>query len=422
MSLFDIIAVLMTLAALFGYINHKWLKLEPTVGLLMISLASSLGIMGLHWLFPRLEIVNEIQRVVGSIDFNEALMHGMLGFLLFAGALHVDLEFFIRRKVTIATLSTIGLLMSTFLVGWLSWLLFNWLGLEISFLACLVFGSLISPTDPIAVMGTLKTLNAPKDLEANIAGESLFNDGVAVVVFTGLVALWQAQTGHAVGHGGHGAEFGPSQLAIFFLREAGGGALLGLVCGYVAYRLMLSIDDYKVEVILTLALVMGSYSLAWALHVSGPIAVVVAGILIGNRGRALAMSEEVADYLEKFWELIDEILNALLFMLIGVEVLVMSFSGRGLLAGAIVIFIVLAARFVSVAIPIKVIGLRAQFPPGVVRILTWAGLRGGISVALALSLPPSPAKNIILSSTYMVVLFSILVQGMTIKKVLRRFL
>ncbi len=422
MSLFDIIAVLMTLAALFGYINHKWLKLEPTVGLLMISLASSLGIMGLHWIFPRLEIVNEIQRVVGSIDFNEALMHGMLGFLLFAGALHVDLEYFIRRKGTIATLSTIGLLMSTFLVGWLSWLLFNALGLHISFLACLVFGSLISPTDPIAVMGTLKTLNAPKDLEANIAGESLFNDGVAVVLFTGLVALWQAQTGHGGGHGAHGGEFGASQLAMFFVREAGGGAVLGLVSGYLAYRLMLSIDDYKVEVMLSLALVMGTYSLAWALHVSGPIAVVVAGILIGNRGRAMAMSEEVADYLEKFWELIDEILNALLFMLIGVEVLVMSFSGKGLLAGFIVIFIVLFARFVSVAIPIKIIGLRAQFPPGVVRILTWAGLRGGISVALALSLAPSPEKNIILSSTYMVVLFSIMVQGMTVKKVLRKFL
>lgn len=422
MSLFDIIAVLMTLAGLFGYINHRWLKLEPTVGLLMISLASSLGIMGLHWIFPRLEIVNQIQSVIGSIDFNEALMHGMLGFLLFAGALHVDLEYFVRRKGTIASLATIGLLISTFLVGGLSWLVFNWLGLEISFLACLVFGSLISPTDPIAVMGTLKTLQAPKGLEANIAGESLFNDGVAVVLFTGLVTLLAAQSGHADPHGGHGGEFGPSQMAIFFLREAGGGALLGLICGYFAYRLMLSIDDYKVEVILTLALVMGSYSLAWALHVSGPIAVVVAGILIGNRGRAMAMSEEVVDYLEKFWELLDEILNALLFMLIGIEVLVVSFSGRGFLAGLIVIFIVLFARFISVMVPISIIGLRSEFPPGVIRILTWAGLRGGISVALALSLPPSPAKNIILTSTYMVVLFSILVQGMTVKKVLRKFL
>jgi Na+:H+ antiporter len=423
-SLFDIIAVLMTLAAVFGYINHRWLKLEPSVGLLMISLASSLGIMALHWIFPRLEIVTSLQMWVGEIDFNEALMHGMLGFLLFAGALHVDLEYFIKRKGTIATLATVGLLMSTFIVGYLSWLVFNLLGLHVSFLACLVFGSLISPTDPIAVMGTLKTLHAPKDLEANIAGESLFNDGVAVVIFTGLVALLAAQTGigNEGGHGGHGGSIGAGDLALLFLREAGGGSVLGLVCGYMAYRLMLSIDDYKVEVMLTLALVMGSYSLAWALHVSGPIAVVVSGLLIGNRGRAFAMSEEVADYLEKFWELIDEILNAMLFMLIGVEVLMVAFSAKGLLAGLIVIVIVLLARFVSVWVPISVIGLRAQFPRGVVRILTWAGLRGGISVALALSLPPIPEKNLILTCTYLVVLFSIVVQGLTIKRVLRRYL
>jgi CPA1 family monovalent cation:H+ antiporter len=272
-------------------------------------------------------------------------------------------------------------------------------------------------------MGTLKTLNAPKELEANIAGESLFNDGVAVVVFTGLAALLAAKTGH-VGHGGHGpaGEVGAVDLAVLFLREAGGGTALGLICGYVAYRMMLSIDDYRVEVIITLALVMGAYSLAWAVHVSGPIAVVVAGILIGNRGRAMAMSEEVTDYLEKFWELIDEILNALLFMLIGIEVMVIAFTGRTLLAGLAMIVIVLLARFVSVLMPISIIGLRSQFPRGVVTILTWAGLRGGISVALALSLPPSPERNLILTSTYLVVLFSIVVQGMTIKKVLRRFL
>ena len=423
MSLFDIVAVLMTLAAVFGYINHRWLKLEPSVGLLMISLASSLGMMVLHWVFPRLEIVTQIQTAVGSIDFNEALMHGMLGFLLFAGALHVDLEYFIKRKATIASLATVGLLISTFLVGWLSWLVFGWLDLHISFLACLVFGSLISPTDPIAVMGTLKTLHAPKGLEANIAGESLFNDGVAVVVYTGLVTLLAAQSGHGATTGGHGHEaMGVGDMAVFFLREAGGGALLGLVAGYLAYRLMLSIDEYRVEVTITLALVMGAYSLAWSLHVSGPIAMVVAGILIGNRGRALAMSEEVADYLEKFWELLDEILNALLFMLIGIEVLVVAFSAKSLVAGIIVIFIVLLARLISVAVPISVIGLRAQFPRGVVRILTWAGLRGGISVALALSLPPSPQKQLILTCTYLVVLFSIVVQGLTIKKVLARFL
>ncbi len=420
MSLFDIISLLMVLAAVFGYINHRWLKLEPTVGLLMISLASSLGIMLLHWIFPGLAIVNQLQTTLSNIDFNRTLMHGMLGFLLFAGALHVDLEYFIKRKWTIASLATIGLLMSTFIVAFLSWWLFRLLGFEVSFLACLIFGSLISPTDPIAVMGTLKTLNAPQDLEANIAGESLFNDGVAVVLFTALVAMLGTHAGHGAGDG-HG-EMSGAGVALFFLQEAGGGTVLGLVAGYLAYRMMLSIDDYKVEVLITLALVMGAYSLAWSLHVSGPIAVVVAGILIGNRGRALAMSDEVADYLEKFWELLDEILNALLFMLIGVEVLVISFSGRSLIAGLVVIAIVLMARFVSVWVPISVIGLRNRFPLGVTRILTWAGLRGGISVALALSLPPMPEKNLILTCTYVVVLFSIVVQGMTIKKVLRRYL
>ncbi len=422
MTLFQIISLLMTMAALFGYINHRWLKLEPSVGLLAISLASSLGIMAVSALFPHLDIGGQTRIFLEDIDFNRALMHGMLAFLLFAGAMHVDIEYFVKRKITIGTLATVGLLISTVIVGCLSWLVFRMLHLEVSFLACLVFGSLISPTDPIAVMGTLKTLQAPKDLEANIAGESLFNDGVAVVVFSGLAALWAAQTGHhtLAGHASEGVNAG--MLARLFLQEAGGGIVLGLVCGYFAYRLMLSIDDYKVEVMITLALVMGGYSLAEVLAVSGPIAVVVAGILIGNRGRAFAMSHTVADYVEKVWEMIDEILNALLFLLIGIEVLVVKFSPGSLAAGLIIIGIVLLARFVSVWLPISLIGLRNRFPRGVVRILTWAGLRGGISVALALSLPPSPERDLILTSTYTVVLFSILVQGMTIKKVLRKYL
>jgi CPA1 family monovalent cation:H+ antiporter len=269
-------------------------------------------------------------------------------------------------------------------------------------------------------MGTLKTLHAPKELEAKIAGESLFNDGVAVVVFSGLVTLLAAQTGHGAGHGGHGGPIGPPELALLFLKEAGGGAALGLAFGYVAYRMMRSIDDYRVEVLISLALVMGTYSLAWSLHVSGPLAVVLAGILIGNRGRALAMSDEVADYLEKFWELLDEILNAILFMLIGVEVLVISFTGPSLLAGLVVIVIVLGARFVSVWLPITAIGIKREFPRGVVRILTWAGLRGGISVALALSLPPIPSRPAIVAITYIVVAFSIIVQGLTIGPLIRR--
>jgi len=423
-SLFDLAAVLVSLAAVFGYLNHRWLRLEPSVGLLLISLACSLCVMALHWLLPGFELVSLVRERISAIDFNRALMHGMLGFLLFAGSLHIELEYFARRRAAIASLATAGLLISTLLVGVLSWLVFGWLGLPASFLACLVFGALISPTDPIAVMGTLKTLQAPKDLEANIAGESLFNDGVAVVVFTGLVELLQAPGAGGLGAGaGHiaGGEVSAADMAILFVQEAGGGALLGLVAGYVAYRMMLSIDDYKVEVLISLALVMGTYSLAWAVHTSGPIAVVVAGLLIGNRGRAFAMSEEVADYLEKFWELIDEFLNVLLFMLIGIEVLVVAFSVRGVLAGVIIIGVVLLARLISVAVPISLLGMRSRFPRGVVTILTWAGLRGGISVALSLSLPPIPEKQLILTSTYIVVIFSIVVQGLTIRRVLRRY-
>jgi len=434
MNLFDIAAILLTLAALFGYVNHRYLKLDSAVGLLAISLVSSVGVMLVDWVAPGLGLVATIRDYMVNIDFNEALMHGMLAFLLFAGALHADLDYFVKRKATIALLATVGLLISTVLVALLSKGIFTLLGLEASWLACLVFGALISPTDPISVMATLKTLHAPKELEAKIAGESLFNDGVAVVVFTGLVALLQAQVGPAaevVQHGtavvgeaaGHGhAPLGVAGLLLLFVTEVGGGVVLGLTAGYLAYRAMLSIDDYKVEVMITLALVMGGYFLAFQLHVSGPIAMVVAGLLIGNRGRSFAMSEEVADYVEKFWELIDEMLNAVLFLLIGIEVLAVVFDLQVAAAGLLMIPAVLLARLISVSVPIGLLRIRRKFLPGVVRILTWAGLRGGISVALALSLPPIPEKQLILACTYLVVVFSILVQGMTIRRVLRQFI
>ena len=421
MSLFDITAILLTLAAVFGFANTRWLRLPPTVGVLAISLAVSLAMMLLDRLLPALELLPLVRRYLDSIDFNAALMHGMLGFLLFAGALHADLDYFMRRRWTIVLLSTVGLLISTAVVGVLSWRLFALLGLPASLPACLVFGALISPTDPIAVMGTLKTLHAPPSLEAKIGGESLFNDGVAVVVFTALVTLLPAGSDpHAAG--GHAGLDGPPAVLLFFLREAGGGGALGLAAGWVAYRMMLAIDDYKVEVLITLALVMGGYALAERLMVSGPIAMVAAGLLIGNRGRHFAMSPTVTDYLEKFWELVDEFLNAVLFLLIGVEVLVVALRGRLMLAGLAAVAIVLLARWISVSIPILMLKWRLEFSQGVIRILTWSGLRGGISVALALSLPPVPEKPAILACTYTVVLFSILVQGLTIRRVLRRFI
>ncbi|MEZ4387963.1 MAG: sodium:proton antiporter [Candidatus Krumholzibacteriia bacterium] len=419
MSVFDLAAIIITVTAVFGWVNTRFLRLPPSVGLLAISLASSLSLLAFHVLVPSAGLVPSVRAVVAQIDFNEALMHGMLAFLLFAGALHADLDVVMRRRGTIVLLATVGLLISTAVVGLLCRLVFGLLGLEVSWLACLIFGALISPTDPISVMAALKTLHAPASLEAKIAGESLFNDGVAVVVFTALVALLPGGTG---AHAHHAAEISALSIGRLFLQEAIGGGLLGLVAGYLAYRLMLSIDDYKVEVMISLALVMGTYALSFPLHVSGPIAMVAAGMLIGNRGRRFAMSEQVADYLEKFWELIDEILNSVLFLLIGVEVLMVAFAAQRVTAGLVAIVIVLAARLVSVWVPITLLRRRAGFTPAVVRILTWAGLRGGISVALALSLPPIPEKSLILTCTYVVVLFSILVQGATIRRVLMRLL
>jgi CPA1 family monovalent cation:H+ antiporter len=423
MNLFDAAAILIALTALFGYVNHRFLKLEPSVGLLLIGLVTSLALLGIDRIFPGLELLSDIQSYLATIDFNEALMHGMLAFLLFAGALHADLEYFVRGKLAIAALATIGLLISVAVVGVLSYGLFRLFGLEASFHACLVFGALISPTDPIAVMGTLKRLGAPRQLEAKIAGESLFNDGVAVVVFTGLVGLMPEHASglaaHAPGVVAH-APTGAGGFALLFLREAAGGILLGVIAGWLTYRLMLTIDDYKVEVLLSLALVMGGYAAAFALGVSGPLAMVVAGLLIGNRGRSFAMSDTVADYLEKFWELIDEVFNAVLFLLIGIEVLALvPFGGRDLVAAVLVVPVVLAARFVSVAIPVQLLPRSQLNERGVVRILTWAGLRGGISVALALSLPAIPEKGLILKAAYAVVLFSILVQGLTLRRILR---
>lgn len=413
MTLLDIAAILLTTTAVFGFINTRFFKLESSVGMMLMALVSSLIVLLVDKIFPGSNLVLIIRSYISGIDFNKALMEGMLGFLLFAGALHADLEYFSRRKWTIGLLATVGLLTSTVIVAFASKGLFMLLGFDVSTLACLIFGALISPTDPIAVMGILKTLNAPPSLEAKIAGESLFNDGVAVVVFTGLVALLPIGSNH------HAP--GASGMAMLFVQEVLGGVLLGLVAGWLAYKMMLVIDDYRVEVLTTLALVTGGYSLAHALHVSGPIAMVCAGLLIGNRGKRFAMSEEVTDYLEKFWELIDEILNAVLFLLIGAEVLVVAFSGSMMLAGIGAIAIVLVARITSVSLPISLMRNRVRFTPGAIRILTWAGLRGGISVALALSLPDIPEKPLILACTYIVVLFSVIVQGLTIKKVLKKF-
>jgi CPA1 family monovalent cation:H+ antiporter len=407
MNILNIAAILITVSALFSFVNHRFIKLPTAIGLMLISLVASLLLLAagkLGW--GHLE--SQARLLLDSIDFNETLMQGMLSFLLFAGALHINLDDLAKQKWVISSLATVGILISTFLVGITTYYLLGFFNLHLDFIYCLLFGSLISPTDPIAVLGILKSANAPKTLETKIAGESLFNDGMAVVVF--IVLLGIATGGHDVT---------ARHIALLFVEEAVGGVLFGFVIGWLTYLMLKQVDNYQVEILLTLALVMGGYALASTIHTSGPIAVVVAGLLIGNQGRMLAMSDHTREHLDTFWELIDEILNAVLFVLIGLEVLVLPFTQDVLLASLAMIPLVLAARFISVGLPINLLRLHREISPGAVKILTWGGLRGGVSVALALSLPPSDAREIILAITYTIVVFSIVVQGLTIGKLVK---
>jgi CPA1 family monovalent cation:H+ antiporter len=407
MDLFTILAVLITLTALFSYLNHRYVGLPTTIGVMLIAMVLSIALTLLGPFGLRLD--ESAQRLLGGIDFDKTLLHGMLSFLLFAGALHININDLAAWKWSIGSLAVVSTVISTLIVGTLAWWLLGWLGVELSYAYCLLFGALISPTDPIAVLGILKTAGAPKGLEIKITGESLFNDGVGVVLF--LIILEMASGGGEVTAG---------HVGWLFAEEALGGVFFGLGIGYAAYRMLKSVDNYQVEVLITLALVAGGYALADRLHLSGPIAIVVAGLLIGNHGRLLAMSEETREHLDLFWELADEILNAVLFVLIGLEVLVLTFTWAHLIAGLAMILVVLAARFVSVLIPVSALRPFRPFDPGTVRIMTWGGLRGGISIALALSLPPGQERGVIVAITYIIVAFSILVQGLTIGPLVRR--
>ena len=415
LPLFAAAAIIIGLAAVFGYLNYRFLRLPHTIGLVIIALLASLGVMAIDAIAPSLGIGDGVRGFITGIDFHDVLMEGMLSFLLFAGALHVNLDDLMARKWAIGSLATAGVLMSTFMVGAATWGITGALGLDLPFIWCLVFGALIAPTDPVAVLGILKTVHVPKTLEAKIAGESLFNDGVGVVVFLIMVAI-AVGTG---GHGAHGGEIGALEIIRLFAQEALGGAALGFVAGWIAYRALHTVDEHNLEVLITLALVMGAYGIAIALHLSGPIAVVVAGLLIGNHGRRFAMGEATRDHVTKFWSLLDEIMNSALFLLIGFEILALTWSGSIVAFALIAIPVALAARFISVATPLTVLRLRQDFTKGAVPVLAWGGLRGGISVALALSLPDEPTKPVILAATYAVVIFSIVVQGLTVKQVVR---
>ncbi len=404
----DVVAICLVITALLAWVNVRFVRLPTTIGVMVIALGLSLGVLALDHLGWVTTIRRHEQSLLASIDFSRALMDGMLSLLLFAGALHVDASA-LRERWSVVAIAVGGTVVSTLLVGFGLWSVLPWVGIELELLPCLVFGALISPTDPIAVMSILKSAGAPPELEIVIAGESLFNDGVGVVLFVMLLGMLE-----------HGGPPSVGAAAELLAREAGGGIVFGLVLGYLTYRLLKSVDDYQVEVLVTLAAVTGGYALASHLHVSGPLAMVVTGLVVGNHGRALAMSDTTRRYVDMFWELVDGMLNAVLFVLIGMEVLVVVFSTPLLFAGLLAILVTLAARLLSVGLPVGALGTQLHMPRGTWKILTWGGLRGGISVALALSLPAAEHRGLLITLTYFVVVFSILVQGLTIGNVVRR--
>lgn len=405
LSHFDAAAILIVLAAVLGYVNHRTLRLPASVGLTFMGAVASLLVIATDHLVPGIGLSPLVTGFLSHIDFHATLMNGMLSFLLFAGALHINWTAMKAGFWPILLLSTIGTVLSTALVGAGFFALSSLIGFQVPFAWCLVFGALISPTDPVAVMAVMKHACVPPTLQATVAGESLFNDGVGVVIFGIVLAI-------ALGDG----DFSPGHAGLEFLLETGGGIVLGLVTGGIAYIAMRSIDDYNVEVMITLALVMGGYSLANVLQISGPVAMAVAGLIVGNAAVADAMSDTTRDYVLKFWALVDEILNAVLFLLIGLEVIAIPGDWRILIIAAAAIPLVLVARAASVAGPLLVLHPFQSLGKLAMPTLVWGGLRGGISIALALSL--SGSQPVILAATYIVVLFAVLVQGGSIGRLI----
>ena len=406
MDLFNIITILVVVSAAFAYINERFVKLPYTIGAMVITIVMSAVLTITGWINP--ELTNPLKELIVQIDFSTVLLEILLSFLLFAGALHTNFDQLKVQRWPILAFATFGVLLSTFLIGGVMFFLLPLLGLHIEFIHCLLFGALISPTDPIAVLGILKKVGVPKKLETKIVGESLFNDGVGVVVFLTIFAIAEAGIDHVT----------VGEIGMLLLEEVVGGIALGLALGFGAFYLMKSIDDYSVEVLITIAIVMGGYLLAQKLHFSGPLAVVVAGLIVGHDTvRDTSMSELTELYIDKFWETWDALLNGILFVLIGLEILVLPFEKSYMIAGLIAIPIILIARFISLGIPIAFFKKKLEFIPNTGLMMTWGGLRGGISIALALTLTQVMDRDPFLIITYIVVIFSIVVQGLSIGKV-----
>jgi monovalent cation:H+ antiporter, CPA1 family len=414
MTIFDVLAVLLVMVAAFGWVNARYLRLPITVGVMAMGLTLSLALIALSLVYPPIKV--DAERLLAAVDFDQLLLHGALGFLLFAGSLHIEFGDLREHRARIGVLAIVGTLLSTVIVAGLCWLLARVLTLGLTPFHCLLFGTLISPTDPIAVLGMLKSLGAPRHLEVQIAGESLFNDCVGVVVFLALLQF-----------GGRAApDMGRLviDLLVLVAREVLGGAALGLLLGLLAYWMLKRVDSYQVEIFSSLALVTGGYALAERLHLSAVITTVTAGLLIGNQGRAFAMSDRTRVRLDTFWELIDEILNAILFVLLGLEVLVLPVDRGYLVAGILAVPTVILARFAATGACLQLVRHGTASTLRAAKLLTWGGLRGGLAVALALALqnhvPPRQA-DVLLVMTYFVVVFSILVQALSMKPLVRRY-
>ena len=408
MDYYTIVTVLIVLSAIFGYINERFLKLPITIGLMVLTIIFTLIIIAIGQ-FDNTLLLQE-KAFIENIDFKTVLFDIMLSFLLFAGALHTNFEQLKIQRWPVLVFATLGVLASTFLVGIIMFYVIMLLGLQVDFLYCLLFGALISPTDPIAVLGILQQANAPKKLETKIVGESLFNDGVGVVVFLTILKIAEG-----------GSDITFAHVAEMFAVEVLGGIVLGLILGWITYKLMKSIDDYEVEVIITIAVVMGGTLLAQKFHLSAPLAMVACGLLVGNdKVRNAAMSKITETYVDKFWELIDVLLNTILFVLIGMEMLILTFEGSYILAGVLAVPIVLSCRYASLWLPIKFFSKRLDFVPNTNLIMTWGGLRGGISIALALTLTQEMHRELFLVITYIIVVFSIIGQGLTVGPLIKR--
>jgi monovalent cation:H+ antiporter, CPA1 family len=409
-STFDAAALLVVLAATFSYINVRFIRLPQTVGLTIMGALLSALVIVVARTFPQFGLLHGAKSFLDTLDFRTTLLDGMLSFLLFAGAFQIDLQDMRGGRWAILLLSSVGTVLSTILVGLGLKLLLALFGHDMPLAWCFVFGALISPTDPVAVIAILRDAALPRRIQATVAAESLFNDGVGVVVFS---IVFAAATGQG--------DLSLGKAAVLFATEAGGGVLFGLIFGGIAFAALRSVEDYVVEMLITLATVMGGYALAQACHVSGPVAMAVAGLMMGNQGLRYALSDPAKEHVVKFWELVDEILNAVLFLLIGLEAVVIWKEGRIMLLAASTVPIVLVARLLSVALPLSLTRARESLGRGALPILWWGGLRGGISIALALSIPAGPFQELILAATYATVFFSVLVQGTTIGRVAARY-